>query len=172
VWWLLLVALAACSQATAPPATLPEDVEAARVVNVVDGDTVDVRVGGREERVRLIGIDTPETVHPRQPVMCYGREASQRAEALLQGQTVFLEADPSQDSRDRFGRLLRFVWLEDGRMVNQVLVAEGYAFEYTYDLPYRYQREFRAAERAAREAGLGLWSEATCAGQSIPADSE
>lgn len=143
----------------------PTDLTQAPVVKIVDGDTIDVRIDGEVERVRLIGIDTPETVDPRRPVGCFGKEASERTRALLEGQTVRLEPDPSQDNRDRSGRLLRFVWLDDGRLVNLDLIAEGYAYEYTFNLPYKYQAEFRSAEQAARDAERGLWSPATCGGQ-------
>jgi micrococcal nuclease len=144
-----------------PPPGLPR----ARVTRVVDGDTIDVRLDGREERVRLIGINTPESVDPRRPVECFGQEASAYAKALLSGQTVALEADSSQADRDQYGRLLRYVWLDDGRLFNQVMIAEGYAYEYTYDLPYKYQALFRAAQQAAQAAGRGLWSPQTCAGR-------
>jgi micrococcal nuclease len=125
-----------------PPTAQPADRAAAAVVRVIDGDTVDVRLDGQVVRMRLIGIDTPEVVDPRQSVQCFGREASNKAHELLDGQTVALEADPSQDDKDRYGRLLRYVWLSDGRLFNQEMVAQGYAFEYTYDLPYKYQAEF------------------------------
>ncbi len=148
--------------------TRPEGLPTGQVVNVVDGDTVDVRINGQVERVRLIGIDTPESVDPRQPVECFGREASARAAELLAGQTVFLEADGSQADRDRFGRLLRYLWLPDGRMANYELIDQGYAFEYTFAVPYRYQAPFKAAEARARAEGRGLWSPATCNGQRNP----
>jgi micrococcal nuclease len=137
---------------------------------VVDGDTVEVEIGGSVERVRLIGIDTPETVHPNKPVQCYGREASDRAKAALSGQDVLLEDDPSQDSRDRYGRLLRYVWLPDGHLFNLDMVADGYAYEYTYRDPYRYRDAFIAAQATARDEGRGLWSAITCAGQAVPAE--
>jgi micrococcal nuclease len=141
----------------ARPPGLPQ----ARVVRVVDGDTVDLAPCGR---VRLIGIDTPETVDPRRPVQCFGREAAAKATELLEGQTVFLEPDPTQGERDRHGRLLRYVWLADGRLVNLELVAQGYAHEYTYAAPYTYQDAFQRAQREAREQGRGLWAPETCAG--------
>lgn len=163
----------------APPATsvpeiaggpaLPSDLPSARVIKVVDGDTVDVLIDGREERVRLIGIDTPESVAPSRPVECYGREASTFTSQLLIGQSVLLEDDSSQANRDDFGRLLRYIWLLDGRMANYEIIAQGYGFEYTYDLPYRYQAEFRAAQNAARAAQAGLWAPETCNGESRPA---
>lgn len=149
-----------------PP--LPEGLPQAAVVRVVDGDTLVVALGGREERVRLIGINTPESVDPRRPVECFGKEASEAARALLEGQTVGLEDDESQDSRDANGRLLRYVWLRDGRMANLEQLAQGYAAEYTFDRPYRYRDVFRAAQGRARDAGVGLWSPATCDGQFAP----
>ncbi|WP_322816772.1 thermonuclease family protein [Chloroflexus sp.] len=146
-----------------PP--LPDNLTHAQVVRVVDGDTIIVRIGWDEERVRLIGINTPESVDPRRPVECFGKEAASNARKLVDRQTVFLEDDPSQDSRDRFGRLLRYVWLEDGRMVNLEQIRQGYAYEYTYNVPYRYQAIFRAAETEARNAQRGLWAPETCNGQ-------
>jgi micrococcal nuclease len=132
-----------------------------RVVRVVDGDTVVVSNG---DTLRLIGIDTPETVDPREPVQCFGVEASRRAHALLDGAAVELEYDPTQGVLDRYGRTLAYVWLPDGRLFNELMIADGYAHEYTYEVPYRYQARFRAAQRAAQDAQRGLWSPATCAG--------
>jgi micrococcal nuclease len=146
-----------------PP--VPASLKQVDVVRVVDGDTVDVNLDGVTTRVRLIGINTPETVDPNKPVECYGPEASKRAKALLEGQRVLLEADPSQDDRDRYDRLLRYIWFEDGRLFNMQMVLEGYAYEYTYQVPYKYQAVFKAAQRQAEEAQRGLWSPATCNGQ-------
>ena len=112
-----------------PPAGLPTGM----VERVIDGDTVDVRLGGDTVRVRLIGIDTPEVVDPRTPVECFGREASAKAHELLDGQSVAIEDDPTQGDADRYGRLLRYLWLPDGRLFNQEMIGQGYAFEYTYD---------------------------------------
>ncbi|WP_026370365.1 thermonuclease family protein [Kallotenue papyrolyticum] len=145
-----------------PPAGLPS----ARVVAVIDGDTIEVQLGAVRERLRMIGIDTPETVDPRRPVECFGREAAAMTRRLLDGQRVLLEDDPSQETRDRYGRILRYVWLPDGRLVNLELIAQGYAHEYTYAQPYKYQAIFRAAEARARRLELGLWSPATCNGDS------
>ena len=138
------------------------------VLRVVDGDTVDVLVDGRRECVRLIGIDTPETVDPRKPIEPCGREATARAGELLPvGSAVELEADPGQGERDGTSsrRLLRYVWQADGRMFNAEMVREGYAREYTYRTPYVYQADFRAAEHEAREQGRGLWAPETCGGK-------
>jgi micrococcal nuclease len=150
--------------------SLPESgLERATVTNIVDGDTVDATLNGRTVRIRLLGIDTPESVHPSRPVECFGREASRFLKELLDGQTVLLESDASQGDRDRYNRLLRFVWLPDGRLVNYEIIAQGYGFEYTFNLPYRYQDQFKAAQRAAREAQVGLWSPNACNGERTPA---
>lgn len=143
---------------------------AAQVARVVDGDTVDVQFAdGRAERLRLIGMNTPETVDPRKPVQCFAREASAHAHELLDGQAVTLDGDPSQDIRDRYGRTLAYVWLPDGSLFNRRMIAEGFAHEYTYRVPYLYQADFKAAERSAREQQLGLWSQVTCNGNTTQA---
>lgn len=132
------------------------------VVDVIDGDTILVDDAGTGTTVRLLGIDTPETVDPDLPVQCFGPEASSRADQLLSGQHVWLETDPSQASVDAYGRMLAYVWLSDDQLVNLQLIEEGYAREYTYDQPYRYQDTFQAAEAQASADALGLWSPAAC----------
>ncbi len=133
------------------------------VVHVVDGDTIDVEKDGVKVRVRLIGINAPESVDPRRPVQCFGIEASNEMKRILDGQSVRLEQDPSQDTYDKYHRLLAYVFLPDGTNVNEHMIAAGFAHEYTYRLPYRYQKEFKAAEAAAREAERGLWNTGVCA---------
>lgn len=135
------------------------------VVKVVDGDTIDVKINGKVQRIRLIGINTPESVDPRKPVECFGKEASNKAKEILQSKRVKLEADMSQDDQDKYHRLLRYVFLEDGTNFNRLMISEGYAFEYTYYLPYKYQTEFKQAEKEAREAKKGLWANNTCTGK-------
>ncbi|MCM0639517.1 thermonuclease family protein [Cellulomonas wangsupingiae] len=145
--------------------TPPPDAEGPfAVVRVVDGDTLIVARPEGETRVRVIGIDTPESVAPDQPVECFGPEAAQRAEQLLAGTSVMLRGDPTQDRTDKYGRELDYVWLPDGRLFNHVMLVEGYALEYTFAAPYAYQSEFRAAEGQAAQGEAGLWSPATCAG--------
>jgi endonuclease YncB( thermonuclease family) len=134
------------------------------VVKVVDGDTLDVNIDGKTERLRLIGIDTPETVDPRKSVQCFGVEASNKAKELLLGQNVGLEADESQGERDKYKRLLRYVFLPDGTNFNLFMIAEGYAHEYTYGESYKYQSEFKQAQIEARNNQKGLWSAETCSG--------
>ncbi len=127
------------------------------VVRVVDGDTIDVLLNDKVERLRLIGINTPETVDPSKPVECFGREASEKAKQLLAGKKVALESEPSQGEQDKYGRLLRYVFFEDGTNFNLLMIQEGYAYEYTYDGPYKYQAEFKQAQREAEEDRAGLW---------------
>ena len=134
------------------------------VVRVVDGDTLIVARPEGETRVRVIGIDTPESVAQDQPVECFGPEAAQRAEQLLAGTSVMLRGDPTQARTDQYGRELDYVWLPDGRLFNHVMLMEGYALEYTFAAPYAYQSEFRAAEQQAAQGGLGLWSPSACGG--------
>jgi micrococcal nuclease len=134
------------------------------VTKVTDGDTIHVDLNGVDETVRLIGINTPETVDPRRPVECFGREASDKLKSLAKGKIVRLEYDESQSLRDTYGRLLAYVYLEDGQMLNKKLIGEGYAYEYTYMTPYKYQSEFRELQNIARTSKRGLWSPDTCDG--------
>ncbi len=134
------------------------------VTKVTDGDTIHIDIDGRDEKVRLIGINTPETVDPRRKVECFGKESSARMKDLVEGKIVRLEYDESQDTRDAYNRILAYVYLEDGEMVNRKMVAEGYAYEYTYMKPYRYQKEFRQLQTLARTSERGLWSSESCGG--------
>lgn len=134
------------------------------VTKVTDGDTIHVDMNGVDEKVRLIGINTPETVDPRTSIQCFGKEASLRAKELVGGKIVRLEFDDSQSMRDAYGRLLSYVFMEDGEMLNRKMVAEGYAYEYTYLKPYKYQKEFRGLQNIARVSGRGLWAANTCDG--------
>lgn len=133
------------------------------VTRVVDGDTVRVDRDGEEIVVRLIGLDTPETVAPDRPVECFGPEASARTKDLVEGGEVWLEYDEVSGLTDKYDRTLAFVWLDNDTMLNEVLVAEGFAEEVTYTDGYAHQADLRAAESRAREAGAGLWS--ACVGE-------
>lgn len=136
------------------------------VTRVVDGDTIEVKdETGKLSKVRLIGINTPETVDPRKTVQCFGKEASNRTKTLLMGQIVNLKADPTQDNSDKYGRILRYVFLSDGTDVNLSLIRDGYAYEYTYRTPYQHQIAYKAAQIEARTAERGLWAPGTCAGK-------
>lgn len=141
-----------------------------RVAKVVDGDTIDIVKDDAVVRVRLLGIDTPEVVDPRRPVQCFGREASAYAHTLLDGTLIAIETDPTQSTYDKYGRLLAYVYLPTPSTVegpnvifiNERMIAEGYAHEYTHDVPYRYQKAFEAAEASARKARKGLWAPGMC----------
>ncbi len=142
------------SAQNAPAVIAPNGrVELTRVTRVIDGDTV-VLEGG--EHVRYIGMDTPETVDPRKPVQCFGVEAVRRNKEFALGKSVRLVKDVSD--RDRYGRLLRYVYLENGTFVNLELVKEGYARASTFPPDVKFASEFVAAEKAAREAKRGLWA--------------
>lgn len=122
------------------------------VTRIVDGDTVVLAQLGT---VRLIGVDTPETVDPRKPVQYFGREAAEFLRTLLYGQLVRVEYERSL--RDRFQRMLAYVYLPDGTFVNLEIVLQGYGHAYL-KYPFRHAEQFRAAERRAREARSGLWA--------------
>ena len=128
-----------------------------RVVRVVDGDTIRVRLGGTEERVRYIGVDTPESVKPGTPVQCFGKAASAFNARLVRARTVRLEFDA--EHRDRYGRLLAYVYREpDGLFVNAELVRRGYAQPLTIPPNVAHASEFRRLARTARRGGRGLWA--------------
>jgi micrococcal nuclease len=125
-----------------------------RVVRVVDGDTIAVRVQGRSETVRYIGVDTPETVAPDRPVECFGPQAKAFNERLVAGRRVRLTE--GREARDRYGRLLAYVHA-DGRLVNRALVAGGYATTLEIEPNTERAGELAAAQRRARAARRGLW---------------
>jgi len=135
--------------------------EAAVVTGVIDGDTIVAVCGGHESIVRLIGVDAPETSRPDRPVEFYGPEATEFTRRSLEGQRVQLEFEPPDrrgGSTDKYGRTLAYVITADGRNFDLELVRLGYGRVYDR-YPFTYQREFRKAERSARAAGLGIWSE-------------
>ena len=144
---------------------IPED-SLGRVVGVMDGDTLVVDLNGRSETIRLLGIDTPETVHPDRPPECFGAEASGRLALLLApGAAVRITRDV--EARDRYGRLLAYVErLSDGLVVNRSLVERGFAAALHIDPNDSMRHELAAAETRARVAGLGLWS--ACGGPHEP----
>ena len=159
---MLALGVGACRPATPSPAspgpaatyTPGPGAVRAPVVRAVDGDTIIVRLDGREQRVRYIGVNTPESVDPRREVQCFGKEAAERNRALVGGKTVWLEKDVSET--DQYGRLLRYVAV-DGTLVNAELIREGFARSATHPPDVRYAERFRALEREARESGRGLW---------------
>ncbi len=129
------------------------------VTEVIDGDTIKVLYQGSEKTVRLVGMDTPETVDPRRPVGCFGKEASNETKKLLSGHNVILQKDVSDT--DKFGRLLRYIYLplDNGQtlFVNDYLVRSGFAKVYTYPPDVKFNEQFKRAETEARESKRGLW---------------
>jgi micrococcal nuclease len=156
--------LAAACASPAPGSGPPAD-GAAVVTHIVDGDTLDVAIGGTEERIRLLGIDTPETVAPGRPVQCYGAEASAHLQSLVPvGTPVRLERDAV--ARDRYDRLLAYVYRADDDLhVNLALVEQGYADAVTYGDNEALYPELVAAKHRAREGGRGLWG--VCGGPDV-----
>lgn len=131
-----------------------------KVTHVADGDTISVDMNGKTETIRMIGVDTPESVKPNSPVQCYGKEASDYTKHNLSGQSVRLEADPTGDNRDRYDRLLRYVYLQDGTLWEQKLIDQGYGFAYL-SFQFTKQADFAAAQAKAQDAKIGLWSTCT-----------
>lgn len=127
------------------------------IIEVYDGDTIAVDMAGTTEKVRLIGIDTPETVDPRKPVQCFGPESSTYTHILLKGKKVRLVADPLSTNRDRYDRLLRYAYLADGTFYNAHLIQEGYARAYV-GFPFTKSNSFMDLQQKAAQTKKGLWS--------------
>jgi endonuclease YncB( thermonuclease family) len=130
------------------------------VIKVDDGDTITVMINDNTEKIRFIGVDTPETHHPKKPVQCFGKAAQLFTETLIGNKQVQLVADPKDDDRDLYNRLLRYVYLPDGTLINSEIIASGYGFAYTI-FPYEKKDEFKKLEHRAREQKLGLWDKCT-----------
>jgi micrococcal nuclease len=132
------------------------------VDHYIDGDTIAVDMNGSVEDIRFIGIDTPETHKPNTPVQCYGPAAAAHTQAIISqaGGKVRLASDSLSTDRDRYGRLLRYVYLPDGTNVNEVNVMLGYAFYYPY-FPFSKSTQFAADERQAQDSKRGLWGSCT-----------
>jgi len=130
-----------------------------QVTHITDGDTIEVDMAGTTEKVRMIGVDTPETKKPNAPVQCFGPEASEFTKKTLTGKSVRLEADLTNDNRDRYGRLLRYVYLQDGSLYEEALITQGYSFAYT-TFPFQKADAFTKLQYQAQTAKVGLW--ATC----------
>jgi micrococcal nuclease len=155
---VVVVAAAAVGQRAWSGDDAPVDPSRAVVTTVVDGDTIHVSIAGRNETVRLIGIDTPETVDPRSPVECFGEEAHRHTEELLpKGTAVRLVRDV--EARDRYHRLLAYVYrVEDDLFVNLALAEDGFADLLTFPPNVAHVADFTKAVKDARDAGRGLWT--------------
>ena len=133
------------------------DKEVVTIDRVVDGDTILIKYNGEDTKLRIIGINTPETVDSRKPIECFGPEASSYLSALLTGKSVSIETDYTQDDTDKYGRLLRYVYL-DNEDVGYKIISGGYGYEYTYNIPYQKQSQYKNAQAEAMENGVGLWT--------------
>ena len=153
IWILAFLLLLVGCELLEEPVARPGSVilgESAEVINVIDGDTIDVLIDGEEYRVRYVGVDTPERDEP------FYREATSANRRMVEGETVTLVIDVSET--DRFGRLLRYVYLDDGTFVNAELIADGYARLVTFPPDVSNADFFASLQRDARQAGRGLWS--------------
>lgn len=129
-----------------------------KVVQVIDGDTILVKLNNQIKTVRLIGVDTPEVDHSQKSIECFGIEATKRAKELLENQMVYLIPDPLSPDQDNYGRFLRYIFLPNGLLVNAKLIKEGFGFNYIYK-PFQFMKWFDALEKQAKENRSGLWSE-------------
>src|SRR3989344_3629997 len=128
------------------------------ITKVLDGDTFIIDISGHEVIIRLIGIDTPEIVDPRKPVQCYGKEASVKAEEILYGKDIYLEKEIAKGNYDQYVRVLAYAILPDGTSYNKYIIKNGFAREYTFNKEkYRYQEEFKDAQKLAKKNLVGLW---------------
>jgi micrococcal nuclease len=131
-----------------------------KVTEFVDGDTIAVDMNGTTEKVRFIGVDTPETHDPRKAVQCFGQAAAAFTKNFIGANPVRLEADPINTNRDRYNRLLRYVYTNDNQLVNAEIIKQGYGFAYT-SFPFQKVDEFTSYEQTARSANKGLWGSCT-----------
>ena len=128
------------------------------ISKIIDGDTVVANISGSDTLIRLIGIDTPETVDPRKPSQCYGKQASDKAKEILMNKNVYLEKEVSKGDYDKYGRVLAHIRLIDDSLYGQYMIENGYAKEYTFNNePYKYQKEFKSAQKTAKKEKRGLW---------------
>lgn len=140
-----------------PEGSQEANAEYRTVQRVVDGDTLILENG---ERVRLIGVDTPETKHPQKPVEYFGHEASSFTKSIVEGKRVWVEFDQANTHvghKDKYGRTLAYVFREDGKFLNAEIISQGYGHAYT-QYPFKYLNEFRTLERQARDQRTGLWN--------------
>jgi len=141
------------SIASQKTSSIPNGTEKVLIDHVIDGDTIQL---DDSRKVRLIGVDTPETVHPQKEVEYYGKEASDFTKSMLEGKEVYLEYDVQPT--DKYGRTLAYVWLSDGTLFNELLVLKGFAQVSTYPPNVKYVERFTMAQKQAIEANADLWA--------------
>ena len=138
------------------------NIEYYTVIRVIDWDTIEINSGWKIEKIRLIWVDTPETVDTSKTIQCFGKEASKKATELLLNKKVKLIIDETQGNKDKYDRLLRYVYTEDGTLVNKILIEQWYANEYTYKTAYKFQKEFKTGAEYASKNKIWLWAENAC----------
>ena len=139
------------------------ETELYEVVSITDGDTIKVKTDDKIQTVRLVNMNTPESVDPKRPAECMGKETSEQMKLLVEGKKVSLEIDETQTDRDRYSRLLRFVFLEDGTDVGLLMIKLGFAYSTPYgSSPHKYLEAYENAEAMAKESQLGLWDLEAC----------
>lgn len=161
------VAVESIKSTTSPEISTAIDLsqpELVQLIKVVDGDTIKVDINGQIETVRLVSVDAPESVAPRQPVGCLGKESAAFLQSLMSDQSIiYLQKDETQSNRDRYGRLLRFVFLSDGRDAGLELLGAGLAEAKLYSRqPHLYWSSYQKAEAGAKNKELGIWSKESC----------
>lgn len=132
------------------------------VTYVIDGDTFKADVEGRTITIRLLGINTPEMLDPRKPAECFGKEASDETKTLLSKRKVRLDSNPNREKLDKYRRYLFYAYRDDGLFVNEFLVGNGFAREYTYGRAYSFQAQFKKLEETAKSKGKGMWAKGVC----------
>lgn len=160
-WWLVLIAIVVIAVIVAlklKDIKIPFNKAPGlyTVTEVHDGDTISVNMNGKTEIIRMIGVDTPESRRPNTPVQCYAREATKFTKTLIGNNRVRLQADPLNTNRDRYDRLLRYIYLPDGTLIASRLISEGYGFAYT-QFPFARAIEFEILENRSEKAKKGLW---------------
>lgn len=134
------------------------------VLSVVDGDTIKARVDGEQVTIRIIGMDAPESINKNE---CFGKESSAKGKEFLNDKWIQIKSDKSQDNKDKYGRLLRYVYFDGGTDFGKRMIEEGYAYEYTYDEPYNHQNDYKSMQAYSKSKSFGLWSKKTCNGQRV-----
>lgn len=156
----LLLAILVPLTAKYGPRTLTAPPGYYHVKQFIDGDTIEVDMNGTAEKVRFIGVDTPETHDPRKQVQCFGVAAATFTKQQIGNNAVRLEADPTNTNRDRYNRLLRYVYTPDGRLINAEIIKQGYGFAYI-SFPFTKLEEFKGYQKQAQSQTLGLWGSCT-----------
>lgn len=134
-----------------------------KVSKVIDGDTIEIASNSKKLRVRLIGIDTPELISKNNKAECFAKEAYIKTKNTLLNKFIYLENDETQEDKDKYDRLLRYVYLEDNTNFNKLLITEGFAHEYTYKaIAYKFQKEFKEAQKDAMFNKKGFWQDNIC----------